>query len=95
MTLYCICVQIFMVTCLLVIGTPSLFRNVLPEAICNSCLPEWVWKARAWRIPGKYSLQNHFLNNTHIHAIRPANFLENTTTVFGYWEYPCVGTFVV
>ena len=38
MTLYCICVQILMVTCAnisyIVIGTFSLFINILPEAIC-------------------------------------------------------------
>ena len=37
-TLYCICLQTFVVTCaniyMLVISTFSLFRNVLPEAIC-------------------------------------------------------------
>ena len=35
MTLYCICVQILMVTCAnMFIGTFSLFINILPEAIC-------------------------------------------------------------
>ena len=38
MTLYCIiCIQTFVVTCANIsyfIGTFSLFRNVLPEAIC-------------------------------------------------------------
>ena len=36
MTLYCICVQTFVVTCanIIVIGTFKLFRNVFPEAIC-------------------------------------------------------------
>ena len=33
MTLYCICVQIFVVICA-TSASYSLFRNVLPEAIC-------------------------------------------------------------